>query len=505
MKALKLSFPSLLILGLCSACNPSAKKNINQEKPNVLFIFADDQCFSTIHALGNNEIKTPNLDRLVERGVTFTHAYNMGAWGGAVCMASRAMLNTGRFLWRTYSYEDHQQDLANQGEMWAQLMKKAGYETYMTGKWHVKTPAEELFDHVVHVRAGMPPDALNRKNLVEGLTTNNLDLIPIGYNRPLSQSDSIWQPWDKKFGGYWEGGKHWSEVLGDDAIAFLDSARNKENPFFMYLAFNAPHDPRQSPKEFVDLYPLENISLPEAYMPDYPYRGDSIGLYIGQRDESLAPIPRTEYAVKVHRQEYYSIITHMDQQIGRILDALDKSGKADNTYIFFTADHGLALGNHGLMGKQNLHEHSIRVPLLVVGPKVSHNTKIEADVYLQDIMASSIDLAGLDKPEYVEFNSLMPLISGERKESFYPEIYGGYRRFHRMIRADGFKLIVYPSIQVMRLYDLTKDPFELNDLKDDPKYAEKKIDLYRRLVKLSKEMDDAVDLTAFFPEIQVQD
>lgn len=505
IKLLKSSCLSLLLFGLHPACNPGTKKATNQEKPNVLFIFADDQCFSTIHALGNNEIKTPNLDRLVNKGVTFTHAFNMGGWSGAICIASRAMLNTGRFVWRAHSYENHLQDLADRGEMWGSLMQKAGYETYMTGKWHLQIDPEKLFNHVVHVRPGMPPDALNREKLTEGLKTNNLNLIPIGYNRPLSPADTVWKPWDKKFGGYWEGGKHWSEVVGDDAIAFLDSAKNSEKPFFMYLAFNSPHDPRQSPKEFVDMYPLENISLPTAYMPDYPYRGDSIGLPIGQRDESLAPVPRTEYAVKVNRQEYYAIITFMDQQIGRILDALEKSGKAENTYIFFTADNGLALGNHGLMGKQNLHDHSIRVPLLVAGPDVPANKKIDADVYLQDIMASAIDIAGVDKPEYIDFNSLMPLVRGERSESFYPEIYGGYRVFHRMIRADGFKLIVYPRIHVMRLYDLTKDPFELNDITDDPGYAETKVNLYRRLIKLQKEMDDSLDLTAFFPEIQIQD
>ncbi len=483
MKHLNIFITTFCLFSFYTSCKPDRKSssdvNQNTDKPNILFIFADDQSYATVNALGNHEIITPNLDKLVNAGTTFTHAYNMGAWGGAVSVASRAMLVTGRFVWRAYDYENHQQDLVDRGEMWGQLMQKAGYETYMTGKWHVKTSAEKLFNHVIHVRPGMP------------------GTVPEAYNRPLSANDSSWTPWNKDFGGYWKGGKHWSEVLGDDAVAFIDSAKNSENPFFMYLAFNAPHDPRQSPKEYVDMYPPENISLPESFAPEYPYK-DSIGCGPSLRDEALAPFPRTEYAVKVHRQEYYAIISHMDAQIGRILDALEKSGKADNTYIFFTADHGLAVGNHGLMGKQNMYDHSMRVPLFVIGPDVPKNKKIDVDVYLQDIMASTLDLAGMEKPEYVEFNSLLPFVRGEKSESFYPAIYGCYMELQRMIRADGFKLIVYPRIKTMRLYDLSNDPFELNDLADNKDFNEVKMKLYNQLVQLQKEMDDPLDLQAVF-------
>lgn len=472
----------ILNLWLFTGCNPGEKtgKADNTGKPNILFLFADDQSYSTIQALGNTEIHTPNLDKLLNSGVTFTHAYNMGAWQGAVCVASRAMLNTGRFVWRAYGYENHQQDLADRGEMWGQLMQQAGYETYMSGKWHVKTSAEKLFNHVIHMRPGMP------------------GTVPEAYNRPQSPEDITWTPWKKGFGGYWKDGKHWSEVLGDDAVAFIDSAKNRETPFFMYLAFNAPHDPRQSPKEFVEMYPLENISVPESYLSEYPYK-DSIGCGPSLRDEALAPFPRTEYAVKVHRQEYYAIISHMDQQIGRILEALEKSGKADNTYIFFTADNGLALGNHGLMGKQNMYDHSMRVPLFVIGPDMPKNKRMDVDVYLQDIMASSLELAGLGKPDFIEFNSLMPFVRGERAESFYPAIYGCYQKdLQRMVRADGFKLIVYPRIKVIRLYDLNNDPLEMNDLAQNPDYAEKKAELFQKLLILQKQMDDPLDLSLGF-------
>ena len=166
------------------------------------------------------------------------------------------------------------------------------------------------------------------------------------------------------------------------------------------------------------------------------------------RDESLAPLPRTPYAIKTHIREYYAIITHLDQQIGEILAALKKSGKDKNTYIFFTGDHGLSVGRHGLLGKQNMFDHSIQVPLLVVGPDIPKKHKIDQEVYLQDIMATSLELANIDQPDDIEFNSLLSTIKGTSQEKIYKNgIYGAYIDYQRMIRKDGFKLIVYPKIK----------------------------------------------------------
>jgi len=504
---IKITCLFIIALLVTSACDTTTTKE-EAKKPNIIFLFADDQCYSTINALGNTEVQTPTLDSFVNNGVTFTHAYNMGAWNGAVCMASRAMLVTGRSVWRAYEIDKDQSVAYDRGELWSQQMQKAGYDTYMTGKWHVKTDPHKIFNHVVHVRPGMPHDNWKHEEQVEKFaelekskTGNPADLMPLGYNRPLSEQDTLWRPWDKNNGGYWEGGKHWSEVLADDAISFIDSAKNQEKPFFMYLAFNAPHDPRQSPKKFVDMYPVENISIPESFMPMYPYK-DSIGCGPSLRDAALLPFPRTEYAVKVHRQEYYALITHLDQQIARIIKALEATGEMDNTYIFYTADNGMTIGEHGLAGKQDMYDPSMRVPLFVIGPDIPKNKKIDADVYLQDIMASSLDLAGIEKPQYVEFNSLLPLIKGERQESFYPAIYGCYLAdMQRMIRKDGFKLIVYPHGKVLRLYDLKNDPVEMNDLAGVAEYQETKIKLFNDLLDLQKQMGDPLDLKDIFKDL----
>ncbi len=457
-----------------------APKAHGASKPNILFLFADDQTYASLHAMGNDEIETPNLDRLVQRGTTFTHAYNQGGWHGAVCVASRTMLCTGRFLWHAHEREKHLVEEAAQRHLWPQLLKDQGYDTYMSGKWHVQIDPKRIFDQVRHVRPGMPKD--------------NYHTTKLGYNRPLEGQPDNWKPWDTTQGGYWEGGKHWSEVLGDNGVDFLTQATKQDNPFFMYLAFNAPHDPRQSPKEFVDRYPLDNIAVPHNFLPRNPY-DVAMGCGPGLRDEDLAPYPRTKHAVKVHRQEYYAIITHMDEQIGRILDTLEKTGQADNTYIVFTADHGLAVGQHGLLGKQNMYDHSVRVPLTISGPGIAKDKRISTPVYLQDIMTTTLDWAGIDTPEHVEFKSLSPLLKGEGA-THYDAIYGAYMNKQRMVTDDDFKLIYYPKIDKTLLFDLKKDPGEEVNLADDPAYAEQLKALWKTLKVEQARVGDSLVLAA---------
>lgn len=478
LKTVGLGASTFVLPGRLQAEQASARR------PNVLFIFADDQTFEGVHALGNDEVHTPNLDRLVRNGVTFTHAYNQGSWSGAVCIASRCMLNTGRFLWHAQKVYNTAERERQAGRFWSEHMKRAGYDTYMTGKWHVKANAKKAFKVAKDIRPGMP------------------NQTPQGYNRPIEGEPDPWKPWDRKFGGYWKGGKHWSEVVGDHGVEFLGQAAKSDAPFFMYLAFNAPHDPRQSPKAYVEKYPLERVKVPQNFLPLYPYK-DTIGCGEKLRDERLAPFPRTPYAVKVNRQEYYAIITHMDAQVGRILDALEKSGKADNTYIFFSADHGLAVGHHGLMGKQNQYDHSVRVPLMVCGPGVPKNRRIDTPVYLQDIMPSTLELAGVPRPEHVRFRSLMPLIDG-RSDRSYDAIYGAYLNLQRMVTMDGYKLILYPKVKKALLFNLKDDPAEMNDLAKRPESKTVMRRLFAVLLRLQKETGDPLDLKGVYPDLATQ-
>ncbi len=488
----------LLALLVLSACTSTEEQK--PIKPNIVFVFADDLTYTAINALGNNEVQTPNLDRLVNNGTTFTHAYNMGAWNGAVCAASRAMLISGRSVWDANSYRQVWKKNNGYDKTWGKLMEGAGYDTYMTGKWHVDAPADSVFQNVVHIRPGMPRDAWSHngkisyfnKMLAQGKSKE--EIRAIGYNRPQDKNDTTWTPTNKKFGGFWEGGKHWSEVLKDDALGFIEQTKKSDKPFFIYLAFNAPHDPRQSPQRFLDKYPIDNISVPKSFMSMYPFK-DSIGNGPGLRDEALAPFPRTEYAIKTHIREYYALITHLDEQIGVILKELEATGKMDNTYIIFTSDHGLAMGRHGLLGKQTQFDHSIRPPFMITGPSIPKGKKVDADIYLQDAMATSLELAGIEKPNYVFFNSVLDLATGKQTKSNYDAIYNGYIKYQRMIRKDGFKLIVYPKIKKVLLFDLANDPEEMNDLAEMPAYKDKVKTLFKELLQLQKQMRDHLDIS----------
>jgi choline-sulfatase len=473
-------------------CQTNKEAASKEDRPNFLFLFTDDQTYKSIHALNNTEVQTPNMDRLVEEGFTFSHCFNMGAWGGAVCVASRAMLNTGQYMFAA-------REGIKRNQLWGETLGQSGYETFLTGKWHNgDSTALKSFRYAKSIGKGM-------------YETMHPELKwKPGYGRPTPENN-MWTPWDPIFTGHWtptvwdivyepNGSRmigpqytvqqHTSDLYADKAIDFLETTvRLSDNPFFMYVAFNAPHDPRQSPKEYVDLYPPDSIKIPENYMPEHPFdQGDH-----RLRDENLAPFPRTEQQVQVHRSEYYAIITHMDHEIGRILKALENSGKEEDTYIILSSDHGLAVGHHGLMGKQNQYDHSIRMPLVIKGPGIEPGAKSDALVYLQSMFATTCDYAGISVPETVDFPSLKGLIEGQQ-ESVHDAIFGNYRDFQRMIRTDKYKLIIYPHIEYAQLFDIQKDPEELVNLIDKEEYAPVKQELFNSLKELQREVGDTLQI-----------
>ena len=512
---------NLLILCLIASLFFSCKSE--SEKPNFIFIYTDDQRFDTVGLIGDNQLITPNLDKLVTNGAVFSNTYNMGAWHGAICVASRSMIISGKSVWRakealnspTNVQINSQISSENQSilisETWPQILKKNGYKTYMSGKWHVQLPVEKVFDVVVNKRPGMPDDnrGLFGKQLQvwkeESGDISKLDkYMPVGYGRPINENDNSWESSDTLQGGFWEGGKHWSEVLADDAINLIDDSKKIDDPFFMYLAFNAPHDPRQAPERFLEMYPIDQIKLPSNYSSQHPYWKE-IGNEPGVRDEGLAPYPRSEFAVKKHIQEYYAVISHLDEQVGKIVSHLESQKMLDNTYIIFTSDHGLAVGQHGLIGKQSLYDHSIRVPMIINGPNIKKGSVYNQDIYLQDIVPTTLDLANISIPNYVDFKSFYNLILNKDSNKTHDAIYGtygccpgNYFDFQRMIRKDNFKLMLFPKNKRIELYDLNQDPYEINNLAENSKYKPKVKDLYKELTILQKEMGDTLNLDMYF-------
>ena len=168
---------------------------------------------------------------------------------------------------------------------------------------------------------------------------------------------------------------------------------------------------------------------------------------------------------------------------------------ADNTYLVFTADHGLAMGKHGLLGKQSLYDHSVRAPFIILGPDISKGKKVTADIYIQDAMATALHLANDSVPKNLFFNTVLPMAKGEISKSTYPEIYGSYVDYQRMIRKDGYKLMVFPKLGKVLLFDLEKDPEEMQNLSTLPEHRTKVTQLFSDLQALQKKMKDPLDLS----------
>jgi arylsulfatase A-like enzyme len=432
-------------------------------QPNVLYIVADDQRSDTVAALaGNTHISTPNLDALAASGFAFNNAYNFGANSGAICQPSRAMFLTGRTLWHVNTG-----NLSGATTM-PEAFGSAGYTTFGTGKWHNdSTSFVRSFDQGEHIFFGgctgcsdtSHTDNDAAKAVVFNTTVQNMN--PNGTFTNVTPGQ--------------HGSTHNSTLFADATVDFIAThTATSSDPFFAYLSFTAPHDPRVSPEPYASMYRdtggAPTVPVPVNFLPQHSFdQGDS-----AIRDEQLvsqptSPWPRTEAAVQEEIADYYAMITHMDAKIGRVLRALEEIGELDDTIVVFHADHGLAVGSHGLMGKQNPYEHSIKAPLIISGPGISHGSS-DALVYLHDIFPTVASSADVSIPAGVEGHSLTGILAGAETE-VHDAIFNTYKNFQKTIRQGDWKLIYYPHIDRLQLFQLADDPDEMNDLSGTSEYS----------------------------------
>ena len=448
-------------------------------KPNIVFFFTDDQRFDTIAALGNAEISTPNIDRLVRNGTSFTHAHIPCGTSAAVCMPSRAMMNTGRAL---FHIQGEGQKIPLDHTKIGQALRKNGYHTFGTGKWHNGNESfNRSFDAGAEIFFGGMADHWNVPAYDYDPTGEYAATLPYVID-PFKSAETA-----ERRGDHITAGKHSSEMVCEAATDFI-AGYDGDAPFYAYISFLAPHDPRTMPKRFLDMYDQNDMSLPPNFMGGHSF--DNGDLHV--RDEMLAGFPRAPEETKRHIAEYYAMITHLDDELGKVYDALEKKGVLENTIIIFAGDNGLALGQHGLFGKQNCYDHSVRVPLIFSGPSVPSGKRSDVLVYLFDIFPTVCDLVDIERPESVEGASLAEIIRGSG-EKVRDSLYFAFCHWQRAVRRGDCKLIEYVvdgKLSMTQLFDLKNDPWELNNLAFEPSHSLKLREMRDELFRLCDVWDD---------------
>jgi len=466
---------SLLLFGFETSVLKAAG---HAKRPNILFIIVDDQSPFDLKAYNPDSIcDTPNIDRLAAEGMTLDGAYHMGSFSGAVCTPSRHMVMTGRTVWHLPigpGQKTCPKDIED--NVMASVFNRAGYDTMRTCK------------------RGNSYGAANGKfTIVKDAT---------------------------KRGGTEETGSAWH---GKQVMEYLEQRESTkdEDPFLIYFGFSHPHDTRDGTPELLAKYGATNHKdkqnlpaanpkqpqLPVNYLAKHPFHHGHPGL----RDEvAVSGVweKRDERTIRNELGREFACNENIDIQIGKVLKQLEDMGELDNTYIVYTADHGMAIGRHGLQGKQNLYQHTWRVPCIVKGPGIKAGTRAVGNTYLLDSLATICDLAGVDSPATDEGISFKPVLTGEKdtvRDTLFGVYNGGTKPGMRCVRKGNWKLIKYDvmdsTVRETQLFNLAENPNEfiaehnksdakLTDLAEDPAYAEKLKEMEALLLAEMRRLDD---------------
>lgn len=435
-------------------------------RPNVLVVMADDHQADAIGAFGSQPVQTPTLDRLVRDGLSFSQARTMGSLMPAVCAPSRACLLTGRHLYAA----DANPGLVEGPEFEVALppgavtlpecFQAAGYETFVSGKWHN--------DLASLLRSFGRGEAIFHGGMCDH------DRVPVRSREDIRRGEPP------------RVGPGFSSELFLGAAERFVRTRDRGRPFFAWVGLTSPHDPRTPPAAYRRWYDASRLPLPVNFLPEHPFDNGELDV----RDERLLPRPLDPAALREQLADYYGMISHHDACLGRVLEALRETGAADNTIVVYLSDHGLALGRHGLLGKQNLYEPSVRVPVVLSGPGVPVGRRCDALLYSFDLYATLCELAAVPPPAGLDSVSAVP--------AFRPGAMGrrdylgaAYMDGQRMVTDGRWKLIRYDvaGSERRQLFDLRSDPHECTDLSGSPEHRA----TLERLGAALRRWQDAID------------
>jgi len=471
------------------------------KQPNIIFIMTDDHASHAMSCYGSKINKTPNLDRIAKEGMRFNNCFCTNS----ICAPSRAVILTGKYS-HINGVTDNRLKFDGSQQTFPKLLQKAGYETAIIGKWHLKTD----------------PTGFDYWNVLPGQGTYyNPQMIEMGQK--------------KKYTGYT------TDIITDHCLKWLKE-RNTDKPFCLMYHHKAPHrEWEPDPKHFA-MYDDVTMPEPETLFDDYSNRGRAakeqdmtIEKTMNDRDlkliapKNLTPEqkklwdaayePKNEAFRQANLQgkdlirwkyqryikDYLRCIASVDDNVGRLLDYLDESGLAENTVVVYTADQGFYLGDHGWFDKRFMYEESLRMPLLVRYPKQIKPGSVNNDIVLNlDFAPTFLDFAGVAKPADMQGQSFRRLVQSKKVKDWRTSMYYHYYEYpavhsvkrHYGVRTQRYKLIhFYHDIDEWELYDLQKDPKELNNVYEDPAYADVVKELKAELKRLREKYKDTTEAT----------
>ncbi|MDP6059808.1 MAG: sulfatase-like hydrolase/transferase [Pirellulaceae bacterium] len=463
----------------------------------MLFIVVDDQSPFDLKIYNpESTLQTPNIDRLAADGMVFDAAYHMGAWTGGVCTPSRHMIMSGRTVWH--------------------IPNKPG----RVNNPHITNPKlvpPDLAEYTM-------PAVFNRAGYATMRTCKRGNSYEAANELFTVRNDAT------RRGGADETGSAWH---GEQVLDYLDERASTKgtNPFLIYFGFSHPHDTRDGKPELLAKYGAANHAdkqslpsanakqpaLPANYLPAHPFDNTHMGV----RDEvNVSGVwkNRDERTIRNELGREFACSENIDIQIGRVLEKLEAMGEFDNTYIFFTADHGMAIGRHGLQGKQNFYEHTWRIPFVAKGPGIKAGSRTTGNIYLLDVLPTLCDLTGTQAPVTSEGISIRPVLEGKQqtvRDVLYGVYCGGAKPGMRCVRKGDWKLIKYDSsrdgVHESQLFNLADNPHEFiqqhhdpklkplvgasptkdqTNLAADPRFADKLVEMEALLLSEMRRLDD---------------
>lgn len=474
-----------------------------EQRPNILFIMSDDHAYQAISAYGSKVNQTPNIDRLAKEGMRFDRCFVTNS----ICGPARAVILTGKYN-HLNGFTTNEKRFNGAQQTVAKLLQAGGYQTAMIGKWHLVSD----------------PTGFDHWSILQGQGPY--------YNPAMKTPAGV-----VKHTGYT------TDIITDQAVEWLDKSRDKNKPFLLMYQHKAPHRNWQPPPRYVDKYKDVTIPEPANLFDDFKGRGTaarenqmSIAKHLTPHDLKIAPQgglnpeqtatlkkayeeenkkfaeanpqgdDRTRWMYQRYVKDYLRCVDAVDDNVGRVLKYLDDSGLAKNTVVIYTSDQGWYLGEHGWYDKRWMYEESFRTPLIVRWPDKIKAGSVNKDLVMNlDYPETFLELAGLPIPADMQGRSLVPVLKGNTPSDWRKSVYYHYYEFpqphhvhpHYGIRTDKHKLIHFYTINEWELYDLEKDPSEMQSRYMDPAYEQTVADLKRQLEELRKQYKDDGSVAEF--------